>query len=176
MKRTILLIGLGAAFLAVSLWVVLSGGRSAKAVRAKFRLGGAILTLIGMTTLTGCVSCYDPAGGDSPATCYDAAPPPTNSVEAESGAYSASLRDGDIVIFNAYCEFETTAMIALLDGNGYKLSDEKYELERGISELEFVIDAKGYVGFAKIELRYQIYENEDGASMVKEEIPILIIE
>ena len=67
MKKTLLFIGLGTAFLAVSLWVLLSNGKSAKAVKAKFRLGGALLTLTGMMSLSSCdgpgpfVSCYDPA-------------------------------------------------------------------------------------------------------------------
>ena len=46
MKRALMIIGLGIAFVGASLWVMLSGGRSAKAIRAKFRLGGAILTLV----------------------------------------------------------------------------------------------------------------------------------
>ena len=51
MKKTLLVIGLGTAFLAVSLWVWLSNGKSAKAVKAKFRLGGALLTLTGMMAI-----------------------------------------------------------------------------------------------------------------------------
>ena len=42
MKRTLLLIGLGIAFIGVSLWVTMSRGRNARAIRAKYRLGGAI--------------------------------------------------------------------------------------------------------------------------------------
>lgn len=172
MKKTILLIGLGVAFVVVSAWVFCSGGRSARAVRAKFRLGGAILTLVGMTTLTGCVSCYDQPGP----TCYDPAPPPTNSVEAESGTYSASLRDGDIVVFNAYCMFPTTAKIDLLDKDGNKLSGEEYTLEEGSTSFEFTINAKGYEGLATIELMYHMYNNGDSDEMFKQRIPILIVE
>lgn len=58
------------AFAAVSLWVLLSGGRSAKAVRAKFRLGGIMLSLSGLAFMSGCgaVTCYDPV-----ISCYDVA-------------------------------------------------------------------------------------------------------
>jgi hypothetical protein len=64
MKKTLLIIGLGTAFLAVSLWVWISNGKSARAVKAKFRIGGALLTLTGMMTVGSCntlTTCYDPA-------------------------------------------------------------------------------------------------------------------
>ena len=63
-------VGLGAAFLAVSLWVLLSNGRSAKAVRAKYRLGGAMLTVWALLSAASCdgsgpsVTCYDPVVPD----------------------------------------------------------------------------------------------------------------
>lgn len=58
------------AFAAVSLWVILSGGRNAKAVRAKFRLGGIMLGISGLVSMSGCESlkCYDPV-----ISCYDVA-------------------------------------------------------------------------------------------------------
>lgn len=56
MKKTLLIIGLGTAFLAVSLWVWISNGKSARAVKAKFRIGGALLTLTGMMTVGSCNS------------------------------------------------------------------------------------------------------------------------
>lgn len=51
MKRTLSIIGIGAAFGAVSLWVWLTRGKNAKAVKAKFRLGGALLTLTSALSL-----------------------------------------------------------------------------------------------------------------------------
>ena len=63
MKRTLLFIVLGAAFVAVSLWYLLSAGRSKRATRLKYRLGGALLSIMAITS-TGCgkiiTSCYDP--------------------------------------------------------------------------------------------------------------------
>lgn len=53
---------LGIAFLAVSLWVWLGKGSNAKAIKAKYKLGGMILSLSFFTT-TGCgpvITCYDP--------------------------------------------------------------------------------------------------------------------
>ena len=58
----IVLAGLGCAFIVVSLWLWLSKGKSAKATRAKLRVGAMILTLTSFVTATSCsTSCYDPA-------------------------------------------------------------------------------------------------------------------
>ena len=70
----------GVAFLAVSLWAFLSGGRSAKALRYKYKLGGIMLTAWAMISAVSCegviptVTCYEPA-----VRCYDPVSP--NSVE-----------------------------------------------------------------------------------------------
>ena len=58
-------IAAGVAFLALSLWVFLSKGKNAKAVRAKYRLGGLMLTAWAMLSATACrctptVTCYEP--------------------------------------------------------------------------------------------------------------------
>ena len=83
-KAFFLYIGLGAAFLAVSLWVFLSGGKNAKALRAKYKLGGMMLSAWAMLSAASCagpgpiVSCYEPAepprneGGEE-VMCYDVA-------------------------------------------------------------------------------------------------------
>ncbi len=73
-KYILLYAGLGAAFLAVSLWVLLSRGRNAKAVRTKYRLGGAMLTVWALLSSSNCsgpgpmVTCYEPVMPD-PVTC-----------------------------------------------------------------------------------------------------------
>ena len=65
----------GAAFLGVSLWVFLSSGRSAKAIRAKYKLGGVMLTAWTMFSSAACegvtpqVTCYEPV--DPQIMCYD---------------------------------------------------------------------------------------------------------
>lgn len=63
-KYAIFYAALAVAFAAVSAWVFLSGGRSAKAVRAKFRLGGLMLTVASFLA----TSC---GGGSPQVTCYD---------------------------------------------------------------------------------------------------------
>lgn len=67
-KYIIMLSCLAAAFTAASLWVFLSGGKNAKAVKAKFRLGGLMLTVSGMLSATSCDGLF-------PVMCYDTAVP-----------------------------------------------------------------------------------------------------
>ena len=66
-KYFLIYVFVGAAFLGVSLWAFLSGGRSARALRAKYRLGGILLTTWAMLSISSCcghiipeVTCYDP--------------------------------------------------------------------------------------------------------------------
>ena len=85
-KAFFIYIGVGIAFLAVSLWVILTSGKNAKAVGAKYKLGGMLLTTWAMLSACTCngtgpglVSCYDVAkpepgenGGEEPQVmCYD---------------------------------------------------------------------------------------------------------
>lgn len=83
-KYSIIYIAVAVAFAAVAAWVFISGGHNAKAVRAKFRLGGVLLSISSILGLTGCkagapmVTCYDvPATNDIVFTCPD---PETNVV------------------------------------------------------------------------------------------------
>jgi hypothetical protein len=99
MKKTLLIIGLGTAFLAVSLWVWISNGKSARAVKAKFRIGGALLTLTGMMTVGSC---------NTLTTCYDPAPVNAVYIEREVAYNTAqNVRNGDqikieLTYFSAY--------------------------------------------------------------------------
>lgn len=63
-KYIIIYSALAVAFAAVCAWVFLSGGRSARAIRAKFRLGGMLLTVGSILSFTSC------AGGGPFVTCY----------------------------------------------------------------------------------------------------------
>ena len=67
-KYSIILCGLAVAFAAVSLWVILSGGRNSRALKTKFRLGGLMLTVSGM------IACSEGAG-PMQVSCYDVQAP-----------------------------------------------------------------------------------------------------
>ena len=151
MKRTIMLIGLGIAFVGASLWVMLSGGRSAKAIRAKFRLGGAILTLVSLTSLASCervmVSCYDPA------------PPPHNEVHINANV-GTELRNGDeINIYYAF-DFAATLSLSVLSEEGVELQSEVLTLEPADEYIHFILNVGDYRGKATLRASYNLYENE----------------
>ena len=68
-KYFLLYVFVGIAFLAVSAWVLFSRGKNAKAIRAKYKLGGVMLMCLAMLSAASCgevlnpgeVMCYDPA-------------------------------------------------------------------------------------------------------------------
>ena len=68
-KYCLIYVFVGIAFLAVSAWVFFSRGKNAKAIRAKYKLGGIMLMCMAMLSVASCgeilnpgeVMCYDPA-------------------------------------------------------------------------------------------------------------------
>ena len=150
MKKAILFIGIGAAFLAVSLWVWLSNGKSARAVKAKFRLGGALLTLTGMMTVGSC---------NIISTCYD--PAPTNIVFIERGE-TQDVKNGDhitvkVSYFSAYGIKVTIAKDA---ENSEVLQSEIYKITESRADVIHTIDVADYVGEAHLRVYLMISENE----------------
>ena len=150
MKKAILFIGIGAAFLAVSLWVWLSNGKSARAVKAKFRLGGALLTLTGMMTVGSC---------NIISTCYD--PAPTNIVYIERGQ-TQDVKNGDhitvkVSYFSAYGIKVTIAKDA---ENSEVLQSEIYKITESRADVIHTIDVADYVGEAHLRVYLMISENE----------------
>ncbi|MBR3075709.1 MAG: hypothetical protein IKH11_08175 [Bacteroidales bacterium] len=71
-------VGLGVAFIAVSAWLFLSKGKSAKAVRTKYKLGGLMLSAWAIVSAASCngpgptVTCYEPVAPPE-VLCYDVA-------------------------------------------------------------------------------------------------------
>lgn len=100
----------GTAFLAVSLWVYLSGGKSARAVNAKYRLGGILLTAWYVLSMVSCdVPGLPPTDGTDEGLimCYD--PVPDNYVSLSivhkntSAFYQYSqISPGDNVVVQFY--------------------------------------------------------------------------
>lgn len=159
MKRTILLIGLGVAFAAVSLWVFLSAGRSAKAVRAKFRIGGAILTIVSLTSLAGCNN-----GKGAFVSCYDPASPPTNYHRWNNDVPNSEFRNGDKVILKYDCQFGSEVKVSLVTDDMSEdrvLCSQTYEVAKGENQLEFTIEAGDYRGRAELIVEYDKYQDED---------------
>ena len=88
----------GVAFLAVSLWAFLSGGRSAKALRYKYKLGGIMLTAWAMISAVSCegviptVTCYEPA-----VMCYDPVSPNYVEISVKGNSSSDNIKAGDVL-------------------------------------------------------------------------------
>lgn len=70
-KYFLIYVFVGVAFLAVSAWVFFSRGKNAKAIRAKYRLGGILLTCWAMLSVASCDGVFNP--GDE-IMCYDPEP------------------------------------------------------------------------------------------------------
>lgn len=158
MKRTILIVALSVAFAAVSLWLILSGGKSKRATSLKYRLGGM---LIGLTALAS-TACQG-GEGDFPMTCYDPAPPPSNNHYWSDGVVNGKLRNGDVVILNYECRFGEEVTISLVSDDNEPdrvLCSRTYAVTQGDNQLEFTIDAGDYRGRAKLCAEYVVYEGE----------------
>ena len=87
-------ITVGAAFLIVSLWVFLSGGKNARAIRCKYKLGGIILTAWAMLSVASC------EGTPGMITCYDPVPPVYASLETKEGV--TDFKAGDVLSFRIW--------------------------------------------------------------------------
>lgn len=155
LKYIILLSGLGIAFAAVSLWVMLSGGKSANAVRAKFRIGGLMLTLTGMLTAA---SCNGPGPG---IMCYDPVMPVHTSF---SYSYQNEFKVGDVVAFTLD-EVSFKSYIFIIK------SIDGAEIQRGAVEIEgnagrFTIGETDFRGDFFIEVYGDLEDGHEGHSYI----------
>ncbi len=155
MKRTILIVALSVAFAAVSLWLILSGGRSKRATNLKYRLGGMLISLTALAS-TACES-----GGGFMPSCYDPAPPMENEHYWDVGVANSELRNGDVVVLNYECMFGEEITISLVSDDNEEervLCSETYAVQVGGNQLSFTIDAGDYRGRAKLRVEYEKYE------------------
>lgn len=154
MKKTLLIIGLGTAFLAVSLWVWLSNGKNARAIKAKFRLGGALLTLTGIMTVGSCnvvTSCYDPA--------------PSNMVYIErEGAYveAQNVKNGDQISIKAsyFSAYGIKVVIAKDVDSSEVLQSEIYKITDSNADVKHFVNVADYVGEAHLRVYLMMSETE----------------
>lgn len=105
----------GAAFLGVSLWVFLSKGKNASAVRAKYKLGGMMLTAWTMFSSAACegvvpqVTCYDTPAPE--VTCYEPAIMENQGHIGINGRDDTDIRSGES--FEVYIEYPTYNLFKL---------------------------------------------------------------
>lgn len=148
MKKTLLFVALGVAFVAVSLWVWLSRGRSAKAVRAKFRLGGALLSLAGLVACgpgSNSTTCYEPA-----IDCYDPAPENVVWVEDYNNSTPYEVRNGEEIPFCTEFVVADEFIVTVFDSGSLELQRQTFAVGATTRELIFKLDVGDYVGEAEL--------------------------
>ena len=170
MKRTILLVAFGLAFVGASLWLILSGGRSRRATRLKYRLGGAILSLVALTS-TACSG-----NGGFMASCYDPAPPSFDVQSADLNYVTATeVRNGDGLCFDyqMYSENYKTLRLVITDMDGNELQAESYELKYGGFSIGLTVDVGEYTGEALLWV-YRV-DNADNEEQWEEPYKLNIV-
>ncbi|MBO4476038.1 MAG: hypothetical protein J5737_04910 [Bacteroidales bacterium] len=151
----IVYIAAGAAFLAVSLWAFLSNGRSARAIRYKYKLGGIMLTAWAMMSAASCngpgptVTCYEPV-----VTCYDVAMEADVLSVTVKGYGGNRLKSGDVLEISIESpRFENyRCRITAIPENGDDavLAVQDFTVADGKARFEMTLPPTEYKGAAKL--------------------------
>ena len=101
-KYFLIYVFVGIAFLAVSAWVFFSRGKNAKAIRAKYKLGGIMLMCMAMLSTASCGEVFNPQ-----IMCYDPVPEYTFAVTTEQhdADWQYSLSPGAVLTVDVDCRF-----------------------------------------------------------------------
>ena len=156
-KYFILYVFVGIAFLAVSAWVFFSRGKNAKAVRAKYRLGGIMLMCMAMLSVASCGETLNPGE----VMCYD--PAPDYSFTVSTGKHDANwqfiLSPGAILTVQVECRrYEKYGIVIrrfedLKEGD--VLQTASFESEgKDQFQYELLYDPadKAYAGIARVDI------------------------
>ena len=162
--------GLGIAFISVSLWVFLSKGRSAKALRAKYRLGGAMLSVWAMLSAA---SCGDPS---VTVMCYDPVVPEGERVAVmeKDDDGNEGVRPGDVLVVHIEDPSCPSYRYAITSGK-VELQAGQLDLEtlfKGMLSAEVVLGDTGFKGEAVISI---IGVAKDGTEILVKSFPLNLI-
>lgn len=162
-KYLIIIAGIGVVFVGVSLWVFLSRGRSAKAISAKYKLGGALLTFWAMFSAA---TCGPKNKGIAEPLCYDM-PCPVNEVSIFGKEDGNSFSDGDVLTVTILYPVASKYIWNITGEDGSHIiqegefsqpaEDTSHELDS-----EITIATGGYSGNAVFTLEAS-YTEEDGS-------------
>ena len=173
-KFTFIYIAAGAAFVAVSLWVLFSGGKSARAIKAKYRLGGIMLTAWSMLSAASCegpgpfVTCYEPALPPE-VMCYDVAAPADEITVKIKGKDALDVAAGDIIQITVdHPNFKQyVCTISSQSSESVPLLRESFEAySDGAMNFEVTVQPSGYKGDARLDVYGIIDEGEGKTSEV----------
>lgn len=155
-KYLAIYIFVGVAFLAASLWVFLSDGRSARAIRTKYRLGGILLMASAMLAAASC-------GRPPFVTCYDVVAVDYVSVYAKEKG-GTEVKSGDVLSIQipnpTYPAFRCRITSAPEDGKESVLQEEDFVAKDGLAEFEMTV-VTDYKGSARLTV-YGLSKNADG--------------
>ncbi len=162
LKFTAIYVLAALAFVGVSAWVFLSRGRNAKAIAAKYKLGGIMLTAWSMLAAASCevpgvsVTCYDPVEPVPEVMCYDVAAPTnllTVSVKDKDGM---DVQPGDILKIDIeYPEFaKYVCNIVARNSDSTLIQSETFGNLQCSSrlELEMTLEKTDYKGEALVNV------------------------
>lgn len=171
--------GVGIAFAAVSLWVFLSNGKSARAIRAKYKLGGILLTAWAMLSAANCsgpgpgpfVTCYEPVdpkqGENLEVTCYDVAEPCCQIHIQVKGKEGLNARSGDVLVIHFSdpdCK-QYACRLFYGDDPANLLQEGKLDIPAGSGsevELEWPLSTGDFHGTATLKISGIYGQNQDG--------------
>ena len=165
-QSVFVLITVGIAFLAVSLWAFLSNGRSAKALRFKYKLGGILLTAWATLSTASCagtgpfVTCYEPA-----VQCYDVAMPADEISLNVKDKEGNQLKSGNILVVNVEYPFFTRYRIRISyqpeGGEPVEIQVAEFDVVDGKAQAEIKLADTQYKGVAHVTF-FGLTQEEDG--------------
>ena len=170
-KYFLIYVFVGVAFLAVSAWVFFTRGKNAKAINAKYKLGGILLTCMAMLSVASCGEISDPGM----VTCYDVAVEERTdnlvslTIHNQDASYKyGEISPGDVFSVNikapSYRQY--VLRVILNDKEGTDLQREKLVLD-GIADSHFEValsEDMTYRGEAIVQVQGVAHEDPEELS------------
>ena len=148
----------GIAFLAVSAWVFFTRGKSAKAIRAKYRLGGILLMCMAMLSAASCGEIFNPV-----VTCYDPVVEPMDNTvymyiqHQDPASHASDIKPGETMMVEILYPTHKRFVLRVL------LNDEAGTvLQRTVLEVEDAADS----GYFKIPLSAEVTYKGDAVFQI----------
>ena len=164
--QVIILITAGIAFLAVSLWAFLSNGKSARALRYKYKLGGILLTAWATLSTASCagtgpfVTCYEPE-----VQCYDVAVMADEISVSVKDQEGNQIKSGNVLVVNIeypnYTRYRVRISYQPENGDPVDIQVAEFEVVDGKAGTEITLAATKYKGVAQVTC-FGLLPQEDG--------------
>ena len=167
-KYFLIYVFVGIAFLAVSAWVFFSRGKSAKAIRAKYKLGGIMLMCMAMLSVASCGEILNPGE----VMCYDPVPDYffTVSTEKHDADWRFILSPGAALTVQVECRRYEKYGIVIRQFEDMKEGDvlqtavfESEGKDQFQYELPYDPADKAYEGIARVDISGYPEGKEDGS-------------